>query len=345
MKRLHPILAVRAAVAALGLATACAAVAAAVPVSAGVRTVAVDHGALVVRDAAAAFHPLLSGGPGRALPAWSADGTRIAFVQATHRERALADLVVVGRDGRELARVPIEPVTADAAYAGMRAVEGLRWISPTRVAVWGSLNPSQSQYYVIDVASGRTVNDFIDDASSAAFAPGGAHVAFQTGSPHFTPAEQRAPVLMVDGRAVYPAAGRRALEFATPPRWSPDGHSLALFVQNPAHTESMLVVWHDGAVHELPMSVGAADEFDLFWSGSKLLLTAAKAGQPARTAWEADAQGLTLKPVPAQQVVDPLAPARHLREQLQVQAQAAGVHEADFWCADCSLAALEGTAQ
>lgn len=298
-----------------------------------VRAVGAREGAIVVRDARGAFRPIAAGGAGRALPVWSPDGGAIAFVQRADRRRALSDLVVTDGSGHERVRVAIEPVRDDIAYAGMRHVEELRWLDAGHVAVRGSLNPSQSQYYVVDISTGRTVAEFIDDASAAAFH--GTSVAYQTGAPHFASADRRAAVIWVDGQQVYPLAGSASrFEFPLAPRWSADGRSLAWLARDVAATVQMLVVWRDGAIREHPVALAPDDEPLLFWSDGRWVLKA------RGRAWATDPEALALAPLPAAQAVDPLAEAAELRARLATQARAAGVVEPDFWCADCPLQRL-----
>jgi hypothetical protein len=307
----------------------------------GVRTVAIDHGALVIREADGRTVTLAKGGLARALPVWSPDGNSIAFVQSADPKVALADLVVIGRDGVERARVAIEPVLPDTAYSGMQYVESLRWISPRRVLVRGAINPSQSQYYVIDVASRSVVQDFDDDASAAAFSPDGRHLALVSGVPHFTPAARQMPVVSVDGRAIYPVPARAGLAVVATPRWSPDSRGLAWVVRNADHTRNSLVVWHDGTVHEAPLGDEAGGGIDLFWSGNRVLATAAVPGlRPYTRAWSADEASGVVQAVPVTAVVDPAAAAHALLGRLGGEARQAGLVQANFWCADCALQAL-----
>jgi dipeptidyl aminopeptidase/acylaminoacyl peptidase len=304
------------------------------------QTAGIDHGALVVRAGTGPVRIVQGGGAARLLPVWSADGTRIAFVQLADRRQALAELVVVSEAGVELARVAIEPVTADTAYAGMRFVEAVRWIAPDRVAVRGSLNPSQSQYYVVDVANGRIVDDFIDDRSAAAFSPDGRHVATQSGSPHFLAADRRVPQLNIDGRPVYPGAGRGDADIVGEPRWSADSRSLAWLLRLKADGSTTLAVWRDGTLHESAVPAARGTQPGLFWQGARVVVTApgAGAGSAAPRAWAFDATGGAPKPLAA--ALDPLADARSLRDRLAAEARAAGLAQPDLWCRACGLEAL-----
>jgi hypothetical protein len=311
------------------------------PVPAQLQVAAIDHGALVVRQGTAPFITLAKGGRPRALPVFSPDGGKIAFVQSTSPDVALADLVVVGRDGRDVVRVPIEPVREDTEYAGMRYVEQLRWLSPTKVMVRGSINPSQSQYYVADIESGKMVADFTDDESAAAFSPDGAHVATLSGSPHFTPEDKRAPSLAIDNRTVFPEKPRPGLEFLTAPRWSPDSQALAWLVRDRAAERTALGIWHEGEVREAPVELAADAQADLFWSGRKVILTASQPGVAAHLrAWSADETGQGLTSIDARSVSNPRAAALDLRSSLLAGLRQSGIVQPDVWCSACSLALL-----
>ncbi len=300
----------------------------------------IDHGALVVRTGDQPPRMVQGGGGARALPVWSPDGGRIAFVQAIDRRLGLADLVVVSSAGVELARVTIEPVTADTAYAGMRFVEAVRWLSNDRIVVRGSLNPSQSQYYVVDAGAARITDDFVDDRSAAAFSPDGRHVASQTGSPHFVSAQQHAPQMAVDGKTIYPAAGRTAADFASEPRWSADSGSLAWLVQRSAPAATALVIWNAGALSETAVPLGAGKPYALFWSGKRVVVTTRGAGAGQARAWSIDANGGGAKTLAASAAVDPQAAALALRERLAAAARAAGLAQPDVWCRACGLESL-----
>lgn len=307
-----------------------------------IKIVGVRQGAIVVQEAGGGVRDLVAGGPPRGLPVWSQDGRRIAFVQFVDRDRALADLVVVSDDGREQARVAIEPVTAEFGSAGMRYVEGVQWISPSRVVVHGSLDPSQSQYYVIDIATGQTVADFIDDASGPAFSPDGAHIACRTGSPHWTPAESRAAVLLIDGRPVYPQPARSGVQFAAAPRWSGDSRSVAVVAQDTQASVSRLVVWRDGRLNEQVVDLGVADRVDLAWDGETLYLSAARFDDPkSLRAWAADDEGLTLTPTSS---VDARSASSRqvlaMRADLLAAARREGLSNPDVWCDACGLERL-----
>ena len=274
------------------------------------------QGALVAGPAGGTLTSLAKGGPPRGLPAISPDGTHIAFVQLADKRVALADVVVVALNGQVVSRTKVEPVLADTAYSGMQAIESLRWISPERIAVRGSINPSQSQYYVIEVAYGRIVADFTDDASSAAFSPDGLHVAALSGSPHFGPG---APVLSLDGKPVWQAL--RGATLAGGPSFSPDGASLAWAARDAAG-HATLDVWNGATLRQAAVPAAPDALLDVGWRWAHATVTAQSAGRTL--AWAETGDGRT------SQVV---APAREntKRERLAAQARAAGVNEVDFW--------------
>ncbi len=308
----------------------------------GVRTVGIDkNGDLVLRLPGSVQRALAHGGAARATPVFSSDGSRIAFVQGSDPHVARAALVVVGLDGHELARVLIEPLVADLNHAGMRYVEAIRWLTRDRLVVRGSINPSQSQYYAIDVTTGRIADDTIDDTSSAAWSPDALHVATTTGAPHFEADEDRAPAIEIDHRVVYPISATRDIALVTAPQWSADGHSLGWVVLHRADKTLASVVWRDGSVRETRLGRVAADAaFGSFWSGPRLTVTESPADAPelASRAWAVESG--TSRAIALTDAVDPLRDARLQRGRLVGEAMEAGLVQPDVWCAQCPLSKL-----
>jgi hypothetical protein len=288
-------------------------------------------GALAAGPAGGELAILAQGGAGRGRPAISPDGTRIAFVQNTDRRVALADVVTVSLEGKELTRTPIEPVQQGLAYAGMRYVEALRWVSPSRLAVRGSINPAQSQYYIIDTSSGRIVNDFTDDDSAAAISPDGLHVAAVAEDPHYGADASTAPTITLDDHVIARLASGTSVASAL--RFAPEGNAIAWATRD-SRRNAALNIWTAEGVRALALSALPDAALDLHWNGARVFVRAASAG--GSQIWAAGAGAKAAEHV--QQ--DPQAPALALREKLAGQARAAGVVEPDFWCAACSLALL-----
>ena len=308
----------------------------------GIRTAGIAaSGDLVLRLPGGPPRTIAHGGAGRDKPVFSPDGSRIAFLQKTDRRVALDTLVVVGLDGHEFARVLIEPAAGGLDHSGMRAVEEIRWLAPGRVMVRGGINPSQSQYYVVDPATRRVVADLVDDGSGAAWSPDGTHVATTSGEPHFEAEEDHRPVVEVDGRAVYPAKATRDIALRAAPRWSADGRSLGWVVLHRPDATLVAVVRRGDTVHETRLGTGSSDDaVATFWSGSRLIVAQAPvddADHPTH-AWAVDAG--TARAIAPAEAVDPLRDARRLRARLVGEAIAAGLAAPDAWCARCALQAL-----
>jgi hypothetical protein len=298
-------------------------------------------GDLVLRSQDGVARTLIHGGMARRKPVFSPDGSRIAFVQATDPHLARAALVVVDLDGHELTRVLIEPVVGETRYAGMRYVEAIRWLTPNRLVVRGSLNPSQSQYYVVDIASGRLLDDVIDDTSSAVWSPDALHVATTTGEPHFESDEDHAPSIEIDRHMVYPTTPTRDIAIVASPQWSTDGRSLGWVVLHRPDKSLASVVWRAGAVQETRLGrVPPDNEFGAFWAGNRLIVTESTPDTPEQAvhAWAIES-GMS-RPVAPSEAVDPLRDARRQREHLIGEAMEAGLVQPDVWCRQCPLRAL-----
>src|SRR5207249_116264 len=104
---------------------------------------------------------------------WSREGDRIAFLAKGLSPSVLSTLFVIDRSGKRLAEIPLKAVGAGEVRSGMRQVESVEWVSSNRLVVSGTINPSSTEYLVVDVATGKIINEFVGDAFGAAFSPGG----------------------------------------------------------------------------------------------------------------------------------------------------------------------------
>jgi len=307
----------------------------------GTDTAMVRGNEIVVTTGLYETHELTHDGISKSLPVWSKDGSKIAFVEKTDATIALARLVVVDRAGHTLSGILIHPaVSGEGSDGDMRFVESIEWLDANRIAVAGSINPSTSEYIVLNILSHAVVDQFFDDASAAAFSPDGTHVAYQTGSPHFTPTGHQFPILNLDGGAIYPQK-RLHIEFISNVRWSQDGQSLAVVTANYQDNADSVVIWNKAQrLKVIPLTISNGT-FGLFWRGSNLIVTSAPDEQNRfGRAWIVAGGSDTLNATPVAGATDPVVAANLLKASLKQLARAAGGHEADFWCSSCSLIAL-----
>ncbi len=287
---------------------------------------------------------LTDGGVQKDLPVWSKDGTHIAFVEKTDDFVALAKLVVIDTNGRVISEVPIKPYSRGEVESGMRYVEALEWLTGDRIVVSGSVNPSTTEYDILDLASHKVIKQFFDDGKGAAFSLNGQHYAYVSGSPHFTPVDERVPSLNVDGNPVFSDTGDR-LEFVDVPRWSEDSKSVAVLAATPETSEQNIIAWHLGettaSTFAIPFSSRASTS--IFWSHSDLYVMG-ESSQPriANKVWVLAGGAVPGSWAPAGAVDLPKAAAiaRAHWQQLKMAVQKAGGKEPDFWCETCDLTVL-----
>lgn len=303
-------------------------------------------------------------GVAKDMPLFSPDGAEIAFAESADRGGGKAMIVVVDRQGRELYRVyvhPKQPVDAQAADDdpdAMTHFDGYQWLSGSRIAVSGAINPSSGENLVYDLPTRGLSYRFFDDGG-VAYAPNGARVAYLSGMAHFAPQASWAPVLMVvddpgvrnDSFRVYPVRGAPPdIRFISQPAWSVDSESLGVLVED-LHTRLIkLVVWdraRNPAVTEAELPAGANrellpntsdDDRAVVFHGANGWIVAAERG-----AWQLGMDGKTFLPVQGSAATHPAIAARALRRRLERAATDAGARvpwSTDFWCPSCSLSTL-----
>lgn len=270
---------------------------------------------------------------------WGRNGSR-AYLQGVDKNLALAELVVISSTaGNKLADVLIRPVKADEGE-DMRFIETLQWLTPQTIAASGSINPSTEESLVLDLASGKELMNYYDDAGGTVYSPDGEHAAYIDGAPHFVGREDTAPALNIDLERVYPAEGL-LVDFLSPATWSPNGARVAIVARNRASRAVSLVVCQLGSgCSQGPLAkTSTQEEFTLDWGEDTLIV----GGGPA--SWSVQIGTADLTPEAIQKSNAPASSdlkqrADALVKDLQQKILDSGGHSADYWCAHCLLSAL-----
>ena len=270
-------------------------------------------------------------------PVWSKDGSKIAFIEKTNRNTALSRLRVISRGGTSLFSSLIHPVPSDPRVAvfGMRFVERVEWISDSKIAVSGSINPSTCENVVFDLYTPSTSDNFFDDECNAAYSHDGLHAAYITGSPHFSPESSRERELTVNGRRVFPERGTQ-VKFITDPMWNKDSQTLAIVATEEKTKTSNIVMWRskgEPTIIPFPMEEEAFrnGKADLFWNGQDLVLTS---GQQAWLVSQGSLEGINLT-----LAVNPKQDATKIKRELAASLPD-HAEQPDFWCPSCALSSL-----
>lgn len=158
----------------------------------------------------------------------------------------------------ELSLVPI---------LGMRHIEDLEWVGPSRLAVSGSVNPENCEYVVLNIDTAQEEKVEIGACGSFALSPDGAHLASFI-PPGIGVAEaERAIGIQIDDRVVY-TAKRAQVAFESRIVWSADSSRFAVIARDAASgARRIIIVNRDGMKTEIPLSGDAADASEIRWFG------------------------------------------------------------------------------
>lgn len=236
-----------------------------------------DSEIYVTERGSAEARRLTSDGIPKGFPALSADGSRVAFVRTA--EKAMGDIVALSADGTLLHEIRFRP--QGSGTSGMRFIEGLQWMSNKFLVVFGSVNPSTTEYAVVDAESGKEVSGYMVDGYGWAVSPDGSHVAYVGYVPHWTPVERRRPQLCIDDECLFdkPSRGYPAysvhVEFTRPPEWSPDGTAVAIAAEEYKTKVKIVIVRQLGGKTLQYAPPGAEDGLGMAWDQKALVVKTA----------------------------------------------------------------------
>jgi hypothetical protein len=285
------------------------------------------------------------------LPVWSVEGDQIAYVTIDENLSVLATLYVIDRRGKRLAEIPIKALEPGEIRSGMRQVEALEWLSGNRLVVSGTVNPSSTEYLVVNTSKLKVIDEFVVDGFGASFSPDGLSYIATTGAPHFTKKESRGPALIVDGRRLSKLVPDNT-EFAGVPSWAPDGSTVAIPIRyvadSPINGVDVVVLWqrNSGATRSVNLPSRTRD---VKWNSTGLLARTTPVdgltGQlvdEVKEGWELHIatkpfQILDWKHVDDVALLNMESKDRKLRADLRGSTEADGGINIDVWCNQCDL--------
>ena len=297
-----------------------------------VKTAFVKNNEVFVRMGESQPRQITHDGIPKFLPVWSHDGSKIAFNRVTNPGRALSELVVVDETGRQVNDLLVRPA-GKTPPEGLRYVESVEWLTNNTIAVGGTQNIDLTETVIFDLSSGAEIESIVDNRGGPVFSQDGAHFAYLTGMPHFSPETSWRPTLNIDNVPVFPKPGDHVI-FISSPRWSTEGDELAIAARDYATQKiEILERRSPDTVRVMPLNSEITEGIDFFWSNGELYITS------GRRTWKA--QGDDLAEVPAQSALDPGQLARvEQHRQNAIVRELGGDSDSDSWCASCPLSAL-----
>jgi hypothetical protein len=206
-------------------------------------------------------------------PAWSPDGSDLAYLLKLNRQKSLAEIAVMTVATKEVRPIVFRPTIKNEA--GMRFVEELRLLDRNRIALIGSINPMNCQYVVVNINTGKETSWSLGLCGSFVTSPDRQHVTYPCAPGMSAPDEDlRQCINFENDRRAYtpPQPKGRVL---TDPVWSADSTQIAVLEHNlQTQAKGVVVVPLKGEAIRVPLSSSFDAPLELQWAGNTLALKA-----------------------------------------------------------------------
>lgn len=177
-------------------------------------------------------------------PVWSPDASKVAYHLDFDRS-GNAEIVIIGVASGEIVNVLPLPGASSAGVPEINAILRMEWLSSDRLGYEGHVNPSLSEYRVVNLSSGKIIKTL--PGARFQWSPDRKKFATLGWLPHFNAPETLHQFIRINGRTVYTLPNGRLVDYvASDFSWSADSTKVAFLERDESLNLIKLVILTTG---------------------------------------------------------------------------------------------------
>jgi Tol biopolymer transport system component len=197
-----------------------------------------------VKEDGSGLRQLTKDGRAKHHPVWSPDGSRIAY-HLDFDGSGNSEIIIISAKRGEVLKTLALPARSSAETPNINAILGMEWLNSNRLAYEGHINPSLSEYRVVDLRSSKVIRTELGSCFS--WSPDRQKLAVCGWLPHFAASETSREYVQINGRTVYTLPkGRLVDNIASDLSWSPDSSKVAFLERDDTVKRTKLVILGSG---------------------------------------------------------------------------------------------------
>lgn len=188
---------------------------------------------------------LTNDGLKKGAPLWSPDGIKIAYLtdpdpgekpdSKNPNNRIIAKIVIISEKGDRVSSIPI------LSELMINAVLQKVWVDNNRYGYEGHINPSLSEYRIVDINSGNIVAAYL--GAGFKWSPDRTKLSQIGEIVHFAPSETQNDSVQINKKAVYSLPKDNLKHYInTSLSWSPDSKYLAFIEKHETNGKEILII-------------------------------------------------------------------------------------------------------
>jgi dipeptidyl aminopeptidase/acylaminoacyl peptidase len=194
----------------------------------------------IVNEDGSGLKQLTKDGRGKHHPVWSPDGRKIAY-HLDFDSSGKAEIIIIGAERGEALKALALPASSAAGTPAINSILGMEWLNSDRFAYEGHVNPSMSEYRVVDLTSGRIIRTV--PGSCFHWSPDRKKLAVCGWLPHFSAPQTLHQFVQINGRTVYTLPKGSLVDYvASDFSWSADSTKVAFLERDDTVDKTKLVI-------------------------------------------------------------------------------------------------------